>query len=147
MVNHHQSQFFLIKNLLKRRETLKELIPVGQNGTYEQLISLSIQEGSNLTKKICLLTRSSIDLTPLQYEATSSLDTRTEHLIQKNMEEVSGEATTIIIAHRLSTIIHADLIIVLENGSIVEKGIHQELLESDGLYSQLWNKQSHEQQK
>jgi ATP-binding cassette subfamily B protein len=80
-------------------------------------------------------------------EATSSLDTKTEHLIQKNIEEVSGDATTIIIAHRLSTIVHADLIIVLENGRIIEKGTHQELLESGSLYSQLWNKQNHEQKK
>src|SRR3990167_10678581 len=61
-------------------------------------------------------------------EATSSLDTKTEQLIQKNIEEISRDATTLIIAHRLSTVVHADQIIVLEHGRIIEKGTHRELL-------------------
>lgn len=77
-------------------------------------------------------------------EATSSLDTKTEHLIQENIEEISRNATTLIIAHRLSTVVHADEIIVLENGRIVEKGKHRELLKHGGLYAQLWEKQTHE---
>ena len=74
-------------------------------------------------------------------EATSSLDTKTEQLIQENIEEISKNATTIIIAHRLSTIIHADHIIVLNHGLIAEQGTHDELLNKNGLYAMLWSKQ------
>jgi len=74
-------------------------------------------------------------------EATSSLDTKTEMLVQKNIEEVTQNITTILIAHRLSTVIHADKIIVLDKGNIVEKGTHQELLRRNGLYSKLWGEQ------
>lgn len=77
-------------------------------------------------------------------EATSSLDTKTEQLIQKNIEEVSHNATTLIIAHRLSTVVHADEIIVLDEGRIAEKGTHETLLQAGGLYAQLWAKQTHE---
>ncbi len=74
-------------------------------------------------------------------EATSSLDMRTEKEIQKNLEEISAGKTTLIIAHRLSTIVHADTIIVLENGSITEQGTHDQLLAMQGLYYRLWNAQ------
>ncbi len=77
-------------------------------------------------------------------EATSSLDTKTEHLIQENIEEIARNATTLIIAHRLSTVVHADQIIVLDQGRIVEQGTHAELLKEGGLYSQLWKKQTRE---
>ncbi len=77
-------------------------------------------------------------------EATSSLDTKTEHLIQENIEEIALNATTLIIAHRLSTVVHADQIIVLDHGRIVEKGTHDELLKESGVYFQLWKKQTHE---
>ena len=75
-------------------------------------------------------------------EATSSLDTKTEQFIQKNIEEISRDATTLIIAHRLSTVVHADEIIVLDHGIIAEKGTHEELLRQGGLYAQLWSKQT-----
>ncbi len=74
-------------------------------------------------------------------EATSSLDMRTEKEIQKNLEEIATKKTTLIIAHRLSTITHADTIIVLEHGSIVEQGCHDELLALGGLYCTMWNAQ------
>lgn len=74
-------------------------------------------------------------------EATSSLDTKTEQLIQQNIMEVSKNTTSIIIAHRLSTIIHADHIIVLDQGTIVEQGSHEELLKQGGIYAGLWSKQ------
>lgn len=77
-------------------------------------------------------------------EATSSLDTKTEQLIQKNIEEISKNATTLIIAHRLSTVVHADEIIVLDKGCIVERGTHQLLLQKKGEYSHLWEKQTHD---
>ncbi|MDR3646749.1 MAG: ABC transporter transmembrane domain-containing protein [Candidatus Babeliales bacterium] len=75
-------------------------------------------------------------------EATSALDTSTEKDIQKNLEEISKGITTLIIAHRLSTIIHADQIIVLNKGEIAEQGTHHELLAKNGIYAQMWNKQS-----
>ena len=74
-------------------------------------------------------------------EATSSVDTRTEILIQKAMENLMQNRTSFIIAHRLSTIKNADLIIVMNNGDIVEQGNHRELLELNGFYSNLYNSQ------
>jgi ATP-binding cassette subfamily B protein len=74
-------------------------------------------------------------------EATSALDTRTEQEIQRSLEEVSRGRTTVVIAHRLSTIIHADEIIVLDRGRIVERGRHAELLARQGLYADMWRRQ------
>src|SRR6201991_1565627 len=74
-------------------------------------------------------------------EATSALDSHTEHEIQDELEQVSRGRTTLVIAHRLSTIISADEIIVLSAGEIVERGTHTGLLEQDGLYAGMWNRQ------
>ncbi|MCS5707350.1 ATP-binding cassette domain-containing protein [Candidatus Berkiella cookevillensis] len=74
-------------------------------------------------------------------EATSALDIQTEREIQANLTKISKGITTIIIAHRLSTIKHADNIIVLKQGEVVEMGNHQELIGMRGYYSELWNKQ------
>ena len=74
-------------------------------------------------------------------EATSSLDTTSERLVQEALSNVMKSRTTLVIAHRLSTIINADLIVVLEKGVIVQQGTHQELLQVDGLYRQLHDMQ------
>lgn len=74
-------------------------------------------------------------------EATSALDSHTEKEIQDALDQVSRNRTTLVIAHRLSTIVHADNIIVLENGRLVEQGTHGALLARDGLYASLWNRQ------
>jgi ATP-binding cassette subfamily B protein len=74
-------------------------------------------------------------------EATSNVDIQTEIKIQKAIETLTKEKTTITIAHRLSTIINSDLIIVMKNGKIVEKGSHKELLKKKGTYSSLYNSQ------
>jgi ABC-type multidrug transport system, ATPase and permease components len=74
-------------------------------------------------------------------EATSSVDTRTEILIQKAMKKLMKGRTCFVIAHRLSTIVDADIILVINNGDIVEKGTHAELLAKDGLYAKIYNSQ------
>lgn len=79
-------------------------------------------------------------------EATSALDSTTERLIQSQLKEVSKGRTTLVIAHRLSTIVDADEIIVLKNGSIAERGNHQQLLELQGEYSTLWRRQQESQE-
>ncbi len=74
-------------------------------------------------------------------EATSSVDTRTEVLIQRAMAKLMSDRTTFVIAHRLSTIRDADLIVVMDHGTIVETGTHQQLLEAKGFYSELYQSQ------
>ena len=74
-------------------------------------------------------------------EATSSVDTRTEELVQKAMDKLTEGRTSFIIAHRLSTIKNADLILVLKEGNIIEQGNHEELLEKNGFYAELYNSQ------
>jgi ABC-type transport system involved in Fe-S cluster assembly fused permease/ATPase subunit len=74
-------------------------------------------------------------------EATSALDTKTERDIQAALDEVSRNRTTLVIAHRLSTVVNADEILVLRDGQIAERGSHFDLLEKEGLYAQMWNRQ------
>jgi ATP-binding cassette subfamily B protein len=74
-------------------------------------------------------------------EATSALDSFTEKQIQAALDRVSQNRTTLVIAHRLSTIIHADQILVLDQGRIVERGRHAELLQQRGLYAGMWARQ------
>ncbi len=74
-------------------------------------------------------------------EATSALDTQTEQEIQANLRELAQGRTTLIIAHRLSTVVDADEIIVLDQGQIVERGTHADLLAADGRYAEMWRRQ------
>ena len=74
-------------------------------------------------------------------EATSNVDTRTEILIQKTMDELMQGRTSFVIAHRLSTIVNADVILVVRDGQIVEQGTHQQLMEKHGFYSEIYNSQ------
>ena len=74
-------------------------------------------------------------------EATSSVDTRTELLIQRAMDELTKDRTSFVIAHRLSTIRNADLILVMRGGDVVESGTHDELLKKGGFYAELYNAQ------
>ena len=78
-------------------------------------------------------------------EATSALDSRSEKSIQRALHEISENRTAIIIAHRLSTIVHADQILVLEEGKIVERGRHLDLLESGGIYTDMWRLQQEQE--
>ena len=77
-------------------------------------------------------------------EATSSVDTRTEALIQKAMDNLMEGRTSFVIAHRLSTIKNADVILVMKDGDIIEQGNHEELLAKGGFYAQLYNSQFEE---
>ena len=74
-------------------------------------------------------------------EATSALDSHTEKEIQTSLYEVAKNRTTLMIAHRLSTVIHADEILVLRHGEIIERGPHSDLLTLNGEYASMWNKQ------
>ncbi|MEO0392608.1 MAG: ATP-binding cassette domain-containing protein, partial [Pseudomonadota bacterium] len=79
-------------------------------------------------------------------EATSALDTATERAIQSNLNAVSKGRTTLVIAHRLSTVVDADLILVLVDGRIEERGTHPDLLARDGTYAMMWQRQQQGQE-
>jgi ATP-binding cassette subfamily B protein len=79
-------------------------------------------------------------------EATSALDSYSEKMVQKALNSLSKQHTTLVIAHRLSTIVDADKIIVLGQGGILESGSHQQLLKAQGEYAKLWKLQSDVQQ-
>src|SRR5512145_1249909 len=80
-------------------------------------------------------------------EATSALDSRTERVIQQELEGISRSRTTLVIAHRLSTVVHADQILVMDHGRIIERGTHAQLLAHRGAYAAMWEIQSREQAK
>lgn len=97
-------------------------------------------------KQLLTIARTMIANKPMMIldEATSSVDTRTEVLLQQAMDKVMEGRTSFIIAHRLSTIKNADIILVLKDGDIVEKGNHEQLLEKGGFYAELYNSQFEE---
>ena len=102
--------------------------------------SLGLSEGQ---KQQLTIARAMIKDSPLLIldEATSSVDTRTELVIQKAMDELTKGRTSFVIAHRLSTIKNADIILVMKNGDIIEQGNHEELLALNGFYAELYNSQ------
>ena len=111
--------------------------------TYDMVLSEESDNISGGQKQ--LLTIARVILTDPKIlildEATSSVDTRTEILIQEAMDHLMEGRTSFIIAHRLSTIKNADLILVMDNGDIVEQGTHEELLKKNGFYAKLYNSQ------
>jgi len=102
--------------------------------------SLGLSEGQ---KQQLTIARAMIKDSPLLIldEATSSVDTRTELVIQEAMDKLTKGRTSFVIAHRLSTIKNADIILVLKNGDIIEQGNHEELLKQNGFYTELYNSQ------
>lgn len=104
------------------------------------------EEATNISqgeKQLLTIARAMLAKTPMLIldEATSSVDTRTELLIQQAMDRLMKGKTSFVIAHRLSTIRNADLILVVKEGNIIEQGTHQELLKRHGFYAELYNSQ------
>jgi len=110
---------------------------------YDMVINEEADNISQGEKQLITIARAMLENPPMLIldEATSSVDTRTEILIQTAMEKLMEGRTTFVIAHRLSTIKKSDLILVMDKGNIVEKGNHEELLKKDGFYASLYNSQ------
>ncbi|MFA6098055.1 MAG: ABC transporter ATP-binding protein [Patescibacteria group bacterium] len=110
---------------------------------YDMVLDEETNNISQGEKQLLTIARAMLIKTPMLIldEATSSVDTRTEVLIQKAMERLMKGKTSFVIAHRLSTIRNADLILVMRDGNIVEQGKHHELLEKNGFYASLYNSQ------
>jgi len=147
--------------------TIKENIAYGKPGANDQEVALAAkaahadhfihalpkgyelelnEEADNISqgeKQLLTIARAMLAKTPMLIldEATSSVDTRTEILIQKAMDTLMKGKTCFIIAHRLSTIRDADLILVMKEGNIVEQGTHHELLDKNGFYASIYNSQ------
>lgn len=111
---------------------------------YQTIISGDGDELSQGQKQLLNIARAAVSNPSILIldEATSSIDTRTESLIEKGMDSIMEGRTTFVIAHRLSTVRNADAIIVLEKGEIIERGSHDELLAQNGRYASLYNGQS-----
>ena len=113
-------------------------LPNGYDTVLDDSVTLSVGQ-----KQLLTIARALLKDAPLLIldEATSSVDTRTEELIQKAMDKLMEGRTSFVIAHRLSTIRNADLILVMKDGNIIEQGNHQELMSQNGLYADLYNSQ------
>ncbi|MBQ1285383.1 MAG: ATP-binding cassette domain-containing protein, partial [Lachnospiraceae bacterium] len=145
--------------------TFKENIRYNKEATDEQIVQAAkmagihhfimtmpdgydtvLDEEANVSagqKQLITIARAMVEDAPFLIldEATSSVDTRTEQLIQDAMDRLMAGRTSFIIAHRLSTIKNADLILVMKDGDIIEQGNHEELLAKNGFYAELYNSQ------
>ncbi len=120
-------------------EHIIEALPHG----YKTVISEDSDNISAGEKQLLTIARAMVANPPMMIldEATSNVDTRTEHLIQKSFDKITEGRTSFVIAHRLSTIRNADLILVMKDGEIVEQGNHEKLLKLNGFYAELYNSQ------
>lgn len=118
-----------------------QTLPNGYDTILDDKTSLSAGQ-----KQLITIARAMVKMAPLLIldEATSSVDTRTELLIQQAMDMLTEGKTSFVIAHRLSTIKNADLILVMKEGDIIEAGTHKELMENNGFYAELYNSQFEE---
>lgn len=110
---------------------------------YNMILNEETTNISGGQKQLLTIARGMCEKAPLLIldEATSNVDTRTEELVQKAMDKLMENKTSFIIAHRLSTIKNADLILVMNEGNIIEQGSHDELMKKDGFYAKLYNSQ------
>lgn len=162
-----QSYGMVLQETWLKSGTIRENIVMGKpDATEEEIISAAkaahshnfimqlpngydtviTEDGGSLSqgqKQLLCITRIMLCLPPMLIldEATSSIDTRTEQRIQKAFAKLMNGRTSFIVAHRLSTIKEADLILVMNNGNIIEQGTHSQLLEKGGFYSKLYNSQ------
>jgi ATP-binding cassette subfamily B protein len=113
-------------------------LPDGFDTVLDDNVSLSVGE-----RQLITIARAMIENAPMLIldEATSSVDTRTELMIQGAMDKLMSGRTSFVIAHRLSTIKNADLILVMKDGGIIEQGTHEQLLAQNSFYAELWNSQ------
>lgn len=118
-------------------------LPKGYDTYLDDSVSLSVGQ-----KQLMTIARALIKDAPMLIldEATSSVDTRTEELIQAAMDKLMSNRTSFVIAHRLSTIRNADLILVMKEGNIIEQGNHEELMTQKGFYADLYNSQFEKEQ-
>ena len=123
---------------MKMHLTFITSLPQGYDTVLDNNASLSTGQ-----RQLVTITRAMVEDAPMLIldEATSSVDTRTEALIQAAMDKLMAGRTSFVIAHRLSTIKNADLILVMKDGDIIESGTHQDLLNQGGFYSELYNSQ------
>ena len=115
-----------------------ETLPQGFDTVLDDSIAISAGQ-----KQLLTIARAMVQNNPMLIldEATSSVDTRTEQITQRAMDQLTERRTSFVIAHRLSTIRNADLILVLKDGDIIEQGTHEELLARGGFYADLYNSQ------
>ena len=118
-------------------------LPDGYDTVLNDAVSLSVGQRQLLTIARALLKDAPLLILD---EATSSVDTRTEELIQKAMDKLMEGRTSFVIAHRLSTIRNADLILVMKEGNIIEQGNHEDLMAQNGFYADLYNSQFTEEE-
>ena len=144
--------------ILRARDCVRRYkMHAGENGKQFMILG-SLRERENRTKRPITITemaratglalpitiaRAMVENAPMLIldEATSNVDTRTEEIIQRAMDALTKGRTSFVIAHRLSTIKNADLILVMNQGNIVEQGTHEELIAKNGFYAQLYNSQ------
>ncbi len=137
----------------RRDASMEEVIEASKTANVHHFVKslpfgydMILDENSNISqgqKQLLTIARAMVADAPMLIldEATSSVDVRTEILIQEAMDQLMKDRTTFVIAHRLSTIKNADLILVLKDGNVIETGKHQELLDQNGFYADLYNSQ------
>jgi len=139
-INYSVDEMDMDKIISAAKRTNAHDFIVNLKDGYDTVITGAGGELSEGQQQLLSIARAEIYNPPVMIldEATSSIDSRTEKIVQEGMDEIMKGRTTFVIAHRLSTIMNSDVIIVLENGEIVERGDHEDLLEQKGIYYNLY---------